>query len=621
MNKKEIKAFVSGTHNRFDKEIIKEDAFSDTLSWVTKDGAMELARGRAVLGASGAAGTAIVHTGYKTNGDTVLFRKAGTKVQYFDGSLWQDTITGLTDGAPMTFANYSSLAGAFVYVFSTDGIYKIVTASPASHSAMFDSTKNFKGLAIIDKGRSILWGRVTDGTGLYGSKIDPQNSTVYTTVSSEVTASTSGTLAFKAAGATRTCFAIQLTVTAGGQVYSDNYDGTLTGSSGGTGTINYTTGAWTVTAGGAGTVNYQWENSNAGGLTDFSKSAPRQASEGFIFRQDIGGDAIKQVLVIDGIYYSLKEKSIYSLQIALDDLDATNEVFRNNVGILSATSGIATSTGILLMDTANREDPNMRIITRNQLGDNYDLVEKFQQFKFAIYRYDEAVMFSYGNYVLLACKTANADANNIILVCDVINDTVDIVGYEARSFAQDGSTLYTGDSLSQSVYKTLDGFDDLGDVIENFAITKAEGMGDSTVLKKEKRIVLRGMIAKGQNYDVFGIFDSGSSVLLGNVSGGASYVDQDSPTMIGNSMIGSNPIGGDVSSLVYPYLVSLKVKTPKYRVRELKFVANSFGYTSINYLCDWDILSFAQKIPAKYRQKQNVSINDSTVTNLPEPNY
>lgn len=623
MNKREIKAFLSGTHNKFSKEIIKEDALSDSLGWITKDGAIELARGRADVGTQGTAGNAIVHAGYKVNGDKVIFRKAGTKVQYFDGTTWQDTITGLTADAPTTFANYSSLAGAFTFVFSTDGIWKIVTANPGSSTALYDSAKNFKGLAIIDKGRTLLWGREDDPTGLYGSRIDAQNSTVYTTVSGEaLVAVESGTLAFKAGGATRTCFAVTITDTSSGEVFTDNYDGTLTGSISGTGTINYTTGAFTITGQtGGGTASYQWENSNALGLTDFTKSAPRVASEGFIFRQDIGGDKIWQVLVIDGIYYSIKENSIYSLQIADDDLDATNEVFRNNVGVLSAQSAVATSSGILLIDTANEEDPSMRIITRNALGDNFDLIERFPQFRFSDYRYDDAVMFAFGNYVLLACKTPTADANDRILVCDVIGDTVDILSYNAKSFAMDGSSLYTGDSLTQSVYLTLSGFDDLGNVITNYAVTKYDDLGDNSVLKKVKRLVLRGRISPGQDYDVYGIFDNGSDVLLGNVSGNAGYVDTSNPSTIGYSVIGDGVVGGEGSVLAYQYLASLKVKTPKFRVRGLKLVANGYGYASVESLTDWDVWTFENKIPSQFRQKANVSINNGTVTDLPEPNY
>ena len=72
---------------------------------------------------------------------------------------------------------------------------------------MYDSTKNFKGKSIITTGRMLMWDLPNDKTGLYGSRIDPQNSTVYTTVSGEVIADTAtGTLAFKAGDAKRTCF-------------------------------------------------------------------------------------------------------------------------------------------------------------------------------------------------------------------------------------------------------------------------------------------------------------------------------------------------------------------------------------------------------------------------------
>lgn len=623
MKNREIKSFTKGVHNKFDSEIIKDDAYSDALGWITKDGAFELSRGREVLGSQGAAGNALVHRAYKVNGDSVLFRKTGTKIQYWNGTAWADTITGLTADAPTTFANYSSLAGAFVYIFSTDGIYKIVTANPASYTALYDSAKNFKGLGLIDKGRTILWGQVKDPTGLYGSYIDAQNSTVYTTVSGEaLLAVESGTLAFKAGGATRTCFAVTITDTSSGEVFTDNYDGTLTGSAGGTGTINYTTGAFTITGQtGAGTATYQWENSNAKGVTDFTKSAPRVASEGFVFRQDIGGDKIMQVLVLDGDYFSIKQKSIYALRLSADDTDADNNVFRTGVGVKSRTSAVATSDGILMIDTSNEEEPTIRIITRNEFGDNYDLVEKFQHFKFGNYRYDDAVMYSFGPYTLIACKTPSADANDRVLFCDYLNKTVDIVPFQVKSFTQDGSTLYTGDSLSQSVYKTFNGFDDLGDIIQNYLISKKDNLGDSTVLKKEKKLFLRGRIAIGQDYDVFGIFDDGSETLLGNVSSLAGYVDTSNPDTIGSSIIGEDMIGGSSDSIVYPYLTLLKIKTPKFRVRNLKYVANGFGYVSVNEQIDWDIYTFERKIPAKYRQKQNVSINDGAVTDLPNPNF
>ena len=130
-------------------------------------------------------------------------------------------------------------------------------------------------------------------------------------------------LAFKSGGATRNCFGVVITV--GTETFTDDYNGALVGSAGGTGTINYITGAYTVSVAGAGTATYQWENSNVKGITDYTKSATRIAGEGFILRQDVGGDAIQTVLIgQDGAYYSLKKNSCYRLELDLEDINPRN---------------------------------------------------------------------------------------------------------------------------------------------------------------------------------------------------------------------------------------------------------------------------------------------------------
>lgn len=70
-----------------------------------------------------------------------------------------------------------------------------------------------------------------------------------------------------------------ITDTSTGEVFTDNFSGVLSGTLGGTGTINYMTGAFTTSQSGAGTVNYQWEMTNNKGVTDFTKSATRLAGE------------------------------------------------------------------------------------------------------------------------------------------------------------------------------------------------------------------------------------------------------------------------------------------------------------------------------------------------------
>jgi len=620
MNAK-VRAFSRGIHDLFSDEIIPQDALSHAQGWITKNGNLEFARGRKLEGNVGTTGSCSdIHTGYTVRGTAVKFKKSGTTIKTLVGATWTDVITGLTEDAPTSFSNYTSLAGAFVYIYSTDGIYKIVTANPTSFTSLYDAAKNFKGTAFIDKGRAILWGREKDKTGLYGSWIDAQDSTTYTTITGEATVSLGGTLAFKSAGATRTCFAVTITITAGGQVFSDNYDGTLTGSAGGTGTINYTSGVYTLSASGVGTAVYQWENTNAKGVTDFTYTLTRVASEGFVFPQDIGGDGIQVVIPLDGKYFSLKERSVYTLSINETDLLADNQVFRSNIGVPSRKAAVATSKGIIFIDVANGENPVMRFITRNPVGDNFDTLPIFPQFNFANYSYADAALTVYGDYVLVACKSSGATANDTILLCNYVNDTVDILPYESKCFTQHAGNLYAGDSLSTSSYQILNGFDDLGYVIENFAQTKAETF-EIDDLKKIKKLRLKGLISTGQNYSVYGSFDDAGFQLLGTVSGDATYVDMTNPNTVGLNLIGADVIGGSDSAVAYPYYCELKIKTPKFRKRHIKFVANGFGYASVESLQDFNIWTFENKIPKKSRQKQNVSINDGITVDMPVPNY
>lgn len=615
---KTIEAFVKGTHNIFNDEVIPTDAASSSLNWLTRYGQSELMRGRRSIGGDGAAGKNYgEHAAYKANGTTVRFRKVSTKVQYLNGSTWTDVITGLslTD---YVFSNYQSLAGAFVYVFGIDNIYKIAVANPASFTTLFDSAKNFRGHAFIDKGRSIMWGVQKDPTGLYGSYIDGQNSTVYTTVTAEVTAGTAGTLAFKGAGATRTCFGVQITITAGGQVYTDDYNGILTGSAGGTGTINYTTGAWTVTAGGAGTVNYQWENSNAKGITDFTKSGTRLAGEGFLVRQDAGGDAIKVVIPLAGSYFSLKANSCYQFRLDTTDTAPTNDIFRTNIGVKTLRSAIGTSTGILYMNTANPTDPHLEILSQNEFGDSFDTKPLFPHFKWVDYGYADVALEAWDSYALVAC-TFDSVENNRLILADISNKTVDVTYYGARCFAKDAGFLYAGDPVSQTTYELFTGFDDNTLAIDNNWISKGELLGTEK-LKKVRKLRLKGFISPDQVLQVYVSTDKDDYLLVGTILGSGEYVDYTTSYAIGTTLIGGGTIGGDDGVSVYGYLAELKLHLGKFRKRNIKLVAMGIGYVSVNYLTDHKISTFGDRLPKKYRTKQNVS-KDGTTTNMNNPVY
>lgn len=617
-----IALFKSGVHNLLDEEIIPTDAASNSNNWYTKNGRISLIPGKVSIGSTGVAGKITGEIfGYKVNGTKVHWRKAGTKIQYFDGTTWQDTITGLTSSADYTFSNYSSLAGAFTFAFGVDGIYKMNNANPGSYCSMYNSAKNFKGFGTIDKGRTLLWNRVEDKTGLYGSYIDRQNSTVYTSVSGEATTSLSGTLAFKSGGATRNCFGVTITLTVSGEVYTDNYLGALSGSLGGTGTINYITGAYTVSNAGVGTAAYQWEDSNAKGVTDFTHTATRLAGEGFQIPQDEGGDAILNVVIgPNDTYYSMKKQSVYQLAISDDDLTVTNNVFRRELGILSFRAAISMQLGIVFMNSAKHELPELTILERNPLGG--DVLPKvfFQHFQFANYDYSDCTIDTYDKYILVACKSIGATNNDTILLCDAENKTVDITSYAARTFAKDSGNLYCGSSITETIYNLYNGWDDDGSNIDNIWTGKGE-LWKSENLKKYRKIRLMGNISADQSYEISINYDGAGSQVVGTVLGSGSYVDYTSPQTVGSNIIGSAQVGGDDIGETYPYFIEIRLKkVPKFRKRQISYRALGIGYVDINSHLDLGIETYEGKIPTRFRQKQNVSIDGAT-ENLDNPDY
>lgn len=621
IDKSSVTAFSSGVHNLISDEIIPNDAASEELGWLTKDGKLELMYGRQAQGAQGASGAIVAeHTGYRVDGTAVRFRKVsnGTvgKIQYLLASTWTDVITSLGTGE-VTFNNYASLAGNSVYITDpTDGLYKIMTANPGSFSDVFLSTKSFKGFSFIDKGRMVMWGVTKDPTGLYGSRIDAQNSTVYTTVSGEVTAGASGTLAFKAGGARRTCFGVTITITAGGQVYTDNYNGILAGNAGGTGTINYTTGAWTVTAGGAGTAGYQWEDSSALGITDFSKSATRVASEGFTIRQDQGGDAIKSVIPFDGAYFSFKTRSVYQFTPDVLDVNPTNELIRTDIGIKTMRSAIGTSTGIVFLNTGNPTRPMLNILKRNPVGDNFMTEPLFPQFRFSDYNYDTAVLESWDKYAIISCRNDSAN-NNRLLMCDMTEKTVDIAPYGGSAFTKNAGFLYMGDPIAQTSYEMFTGFDDMGLSVSNYWISGSNKY-NTDVLKKTKKYRFRGTISPDQAIKVSLSLDNSAYSHVGTILGSGDYVDYTSSYAIGTSMLGSGTLGGDDTLPVYSFLMEIKVRSAKFRKRKIKLEATGIGYVSLQEIVDFDIWQYEDKLPKQYRLKQNVSISGTT-TDLANP--
>ena len=629
VRKQVVNAFQSGVHNNVDSELIPKDAAVDSLGWITTDGRVELMRGRQEIGGAGGVGRVIAqHIGYKTDGTAVQFRKIWDntegKIQYLNGSAWTDVVTGLTN-TEMAFTNYASLSGNYVYVGGPDGLYKIVTANPADAIDVYDSTKNFKGYLFIDKGRAIMWGTENDASGLYGSHIDSQDSDVYTTVSAEAIGSSgstnyTGTLAFKAGGSTRSCFGV--TFTDGTTTLTVDYTGNVDADSAGSGTVNFATGAYDITFDsatvGSVTADYQWEDSNANGVTDFSKSATRLAGEGFVVRQDAGGDPIKVVIPYEGSYFSIKENNVYQFTLDVDDTNPTNQLIRTGVGVKTLRSAVATSLGIMILDTANQSEPILTQLRKNPYGDNFLTEPIMPQFDFSKYTFDDTAVFNWDKYVVIACKE-NSDNNNRVLMVDTRGGHVDIAPYDARTFAQDEGILYGGSPFSQTTYEMFTGFDDVGVKIENYWLSKDDNLGN-TVLKKVKKYRFRGQLSPNQKIEVSVVLDSGDTQLIGTILGTGDYVDFASPHTVGTRYIGEGIIGGDSTIEGHNFLIELKVRVGKFQTRQIKFEAIEYGYCNISEMTDFDIWLYQEKIPRSNRLKQNVSLDGQT-TNQSNPEY
>jgi len=413
----------------------------------------------------------------------------------------------------------------------------------------------------------------------------------------------------------RTFFNVRPTITGSGEVYTDNYDGTLTGSLGGTGTINYTTGVFTLSNAGAGTVNYSWEMTNAKGVTDFTFSATRTALQGDVVRQDEGGDAILNIVYHEGAYYSVKSKSVYRLIIASTGLSFENIVFRKDIGLPYFRALVVTGRGIVFMDTSNASKPQLTILQPNLTGDNLEPFTLARHFNFANYVWDACAMGTFGEYIVFSGRTDISDLNNKLFLYNLRRDTLDIIPYGAKTITTSDGLLYIGDVLTDNVYSILDGFDDDGDAIINHWFSNDERYG-TDYLKKVKRLRFKGLITPDQILEIYISYDGDGPTLVGTILGSGTYVDFSTNYTIGSQGIGASVIGGEADVVVgNTYLAEIKLSGTKFRKRKIKLIATGVGYISINMMNDFNIRVFQQKLPARYRTKQNVSL-DGTQTNL-----
>jgi hypothetical protein len=605
---------------------VKDGVVVGGLNWMfsggdRKNGAdkVELRRGYRLLGTDAGVGQVSgLRKGTLQDGTELLFKTYARKILYFDTATddWievgSDSLPLGASGEEIAIDPYTSLAGYAIYFSSPNSsIYKIMLANPATLIDM--SSTSFRGRMKIRNGRMFLWnrlgtGKAKDETGLYGSKLDKDTYSDYTTVSAEAIGSSgsthySGTLAFKAGGAKRSCFGV--TFTDGTLILSDDFNGAIVGD--GSGTINYATGEYDITfdsaTTGSVTSTYYYEDPTSGGIADFAYSSTRVAGEGFVLRQDDGGGKLQNIGHYNNDYYCIHEKKSWKVSLSSDDLTASNLPYRELLGTQNWRGVIETDMGVFVINTAfeNSSDVQATKISIEPLGTAVLPSSVSDVISFEKYRFDKAVLFNWGDFVCFACRTDDATQNNRLFLYNtrlgLWNPPHDL---QASVLEVYNGALIGGDSTTNNAYELYSGVDDddskISDNFVTFNISKAGVEG----LKKARRLVIEGEIQIDQKLEVWASFDRGEFVLLDTILGNGSYVDIGSDIGVGLRTLGSTILGSGDAILANHYKKDVKINTDKFEEIQLKFKAVELGYVSVSLYGLRDLRWKGEKSMGKY---------------------
>lgn len=602
-----------------DIKTLKPGVSPDALNWITgkeKDH-IELRRGYARLGTSEQTGTGKVTgmgVGLRYDGVQVPFFTYGRKLKYYDLAsddvieAGSNLLPAAANGEDVWFQPYQGLAGSFVYLGSPNSsVYKVPVANPAN--PVDQAVSNYRwGVFHIGQNRSFAGQRNgtvagnRDLTGFYLSYIDKDQLSDFTQVTGEAiggpgSTTYSGTLSV--VGSPKTIMYPSF-AEAGGETLVDDRNGNLIGNQGSTGTINYATGAYFlsfnhVTAG-AVTVSYYHETATTAGILDFSGGANGQGKS---FRQDDGGGNMMAVFNINTTEYVFHLLKTWQFTATLDDTTSTNLPYRN-IGIPYARAAWQTPEGIIFVDVSRPAEPKFRRLQVLQ-GTNIETIEPLpmsDELDLTIFGLSTAVAYRWGDYEIFCLQdkiagTPNA-FNSVMWVRNVVSGAWDRLNYYASVLAEFQGTLISGDSVSNNPYTLFSGFDEDGDVIENYWTSSDLDLGSEN-LKNCRRMVINGLIQPAQNLAVYLSYDGGAFSLVRVIQGNADYVDSGIDTYIGGPTIGSKVIGGGGSDTAHPYEIDFAINSDRFIRVRVKLQALEVGYVSVNSMKFKDIRDKGRK--------------------------
>lgn len=503
-------------------------------------------------------------------------------------------------------------------------------ANPASITDLLSTTH--RGKIKIKRNRMYLWGRgdantIGDPNGVYLSYIDKDELSDYTAITGEsigASGSTNyaGTLAFKAAGAKRTCHYVifQATVAAGTETFVDDRNGNLTSNFGGAGTVNYTTGAYDITFSavttGAVTSDYYHEDATSTGIADFTKGTPRTAGQAAVFRQDDGGAQMQNMGSIGDDEYCIHERKTWVLTLTATDTGATNFIYRNRVGVENWRAVQETGDGVYYIDSIDQNQPAVRILEKGQLTTDVLPRSLSEEIDLADYRFDKGVLFEWGEYLCVLCRHKSSTVNDTMFIRSNVWSTRernvwDKLDYRASTLADYNGTLIGGDSASENVYTLFSGFDDDDSVIPNFWVSGKDNL-DVEGVKVVNRFVIAGLIQPAQKLKISISLDNSAFVEIGGsddnsgnhtyaIQGDGSYVDQGQSVSIGSNTIGSVEVGGgSAGAVANPYRKEFVIATDRFEFIRVKYEAVDVGFVSVSEYGWRDIRYKGKSLPNQY---------------------
>lgn len=404
----------------------------------------------------------------------------------------------------------------------------------------------------------------------------------------------------------RTCMYVSIkgTVSGNEEIFRDDRNGGLISNLGSTGTINYATGAYSVTFSGAvtgtPTADYYWEDSTAEGIADFTKATPRVAAQGFTFRQDDGGADFQNIYSIGSDEYCMHTRKTWRLYLSSDDTQATNLIYRNNVGLPYWRAGIETGDGIFFVDAPDSSEPYVRVLEPNQLGTDVIPLSLSDAIDLRDYRFDACVVQEWGNYIAVACRHKSSTVNNAFFLYNRLWKLWDRFDFRVSTMDVYNGELIAGDSASKNVFKLFSGLTDEDTEIPNYWISgkddlKMEGVKVSNIFE------VGGLIQPDQELEIHLSFGNASFIKVATIDGDGPYVDQGQNVNVGSNTLGSEEVGGGGDGIeAHPYRRQFRINTQRFEDVRVKFVATKVGYVSVSRYGFKDVRAKGKDLPPQY---------------------